>query len=569
MWFGGSGGPRAGWRRPVSSRPVWPDSAGFWDSGDWPRHERKTVERGGVRVAVFGPCGVSRNELEALAASDAPDDMAWRWPGSYTVVRLDHEGTTIWTDLGWAQPVYILTTRGVTTWASSSLLLASLNGHRPDLSQITDRLIDPDLSESAARRSWFAGVERLPPGHRVTLARDGTVGVGRVWVPRHKHGLDHPALLRTELDAAVRLRVDTADAPSTDFSGGFDSTALGLIAAEHLYPRRRRIIASTVHPSGVTSGGDLDYAREAGWHPGLHHVWLPLGDEHAPYQELDRVPATDEPAPTTVSHAYFSAQLHWLAREHGCDLHMTGDGGDGLLLTQVGYLADLARAGKAVRAVRETALWAHVRKKSWFDVLGSIRKSSSPQEGRPWVNKVAREQEAPVAELFEPCTRSQRSVISAVLPAGRTARSDAQIAERCGIGLHNPYFDSRIIDTCLAVPTRELPGPARYKPLMAEAMAGLFPPRLARRTTKGDASADHYGGLRKALPRITDMLDGHLAALGLIDVPRLRRVVADTAAGLSSDLYPVESAVAVETWLRALTARPTTTWLIERTEART
>lgn len=563
MWFGGSCGAPSARMCPETSRPIWPEVAGLWDSGDWPQYERQTARHRERRIAVFGPCAATPTELQSLAASGVPDDVAWRWPGSYTVVQLDPATTTVWTDLGCAWPIYTVTVRGGTMWASSSLLLASLTGYRVDLGQVTDRLIDPDLSESVVDRSWFHGVGRVPPGRRLTLTRDGAITVQRVWNPRQERHRDYAVWLRSELAAAVHLRADTANSPSSDLSGGFDSTALALLAGERLSPQGRRIVGVTVHPAGTTTGGDLDYARTAGRHPGIRHVWLPLSDEHAPYQRMDRLAATDEPAPSAVSHAYLSAQLRWLADELGCDLHMTGDGGDGLLLTRASQLADLARTGRLLRALRETALWAHVRKKSWWQVFRSAKSNAS----RPWVTRAGTGQASRVDHLVTSGTRLQREILAAITAAGRTARSDAQIAERCGINLHNPYFDSRVIDACLTVPTTDLPGPAHYKPLLAQAMGDLYPPQLARRTTKGDACADHYGGLRRALPELAEFVAGRLAELGLVDVRRLRQALTTTAAGLSNDLYPVETAVSVEAWLRTVAIQPETKWRPASVEA--
>ncbi|MFL1380572.1 albusnodin/ikarugamycin family macrolactam cyclase [Nocardiopsis protaetiae] len=547
MWFGGGTGTGLPLLRPRDSLLVHHGKGTqIWTDRDHPPGQLRVARHGPRRIAVFGPCGATEEQLSRLASHPVPDDVAWRWPGSYTVVLLEPGRTTVWTDLGWAWPLYTTVRDDMTLWSSSALLLASLQGMRPNTEQMWDRLLGPHDSEADDTRSYFYGVRRVPPGHRITVHANGGVEEHPVW---HPEPPDHELsrILRAELEGSVATRVAT-DAPmSADLSGGFDSTALALIAGRRLRDLGRDVLAVTTHPAGVETGGDLDFAREAGRAPGVHHVWLPMGPGDAPYQRMDSLPATDEPPPSAVSHAYLTGQLDRM-RDMGRRLHITGDGGDGLLLTRPAHLLDLLRYGGLRRALPELALWAHVRRTSWWGVLQSARptfKGTTP------------------ATRFPGLTRNQRETMDALLIAGRTARADCRLARVHGVDLHNPYFDSRLVHLMSSVPPDRLPGPARYKPLMAEAMADVFPPALAARTTKGDACPDHYGGLRRALTELERLLDGHLAGLGLLDPDRFRGTLHATAAGLRPGLYPVEAAVSLEAWLRALTRHRPVPWVRE------
>ncbi|KOX11252.1 albusnodin/ikarugamycin family macrolactam cyclase [Nocardiopsis sp. NRRL B-16309] len=544
MWFGGTASASCPSLRPSQARFLTSDSPTLWASDDWPPRELRTVRHRERRISVFGPCGATDAQLAEIAAAGAPDDVARRWSGSYTLVCREPERTMVWTDLGWAWPIYVHTTKTGTLWASSSLLLASRTGYAPDLEQLRARLHGPAGAEAVVERSYFADVARIPPGHRLTIDRNGSTRIERMWKPELQHRSDLPAVLRAELESAVHTRLSGGLPLSCDLSGGFDSTALALIAGERLHRSGRSILGVTVHPTGITRGGDLDYAREAGRRRGIRHEWLPLSEEDAPYQRMDALAAADEPPPSAVSHAYLTKQLRWSSREHGRTVHLTGDGGDGLLLTRTAHLTDLVRSGQPWRAVKETALWAHTRRTSWWRVA---KEAVEPPPGA-------------LHELFPLATGNQREFVDSVLVAGRTARADGQLAKVCGVHLHNPYFDSRLVDLCLSIPPHDLPGPARYKPFMADAMHDLFPSRLARRTTKGDACPDHFGGLRRALPDLRQLMRGRLEDLGLMDPERFDGVLEETAAGIRADLYPVEAAVSAEAWLRALTRHPSTNW---------
>ncbi|SDD57934.1 asparagine synthase (glutamine-hydrolysing) [Actinokineospora iranica] len=159
-------------------------------------------------------------------------------------------------------------------------------------------------------------------------------------------------------------------------------------------------------------------------------------------------------------------------------------------------------------------------------------------------------------------------IAEAMTEVGRTARADAQLAEASGIALHNPFTDSRVIDACLSVPLHARPGPAVYKPILRQAMADLFPAELATRTTKGSYTSDYYQGIRANLTNLSALMDGHLAALGLIDPAEFRHTLRLAAAGIPTAFVTVEPAVRTEVWLRAVHAAPEVQWTSpQRTQA--
>lgn len=565
MWFGGAQGPGITGLRPVHSVLPDQDVPQLWTSPDWPNIETVLARHGSRVVAVLGASGAVESDVSSLAATRVPDDVVCRWPGSYTVLLITPEGVTLWTDPGGTRPVYLLAGQHGVLWASSSLLLASRRDYRPDVERLQAELAHPEPGENEPYRSWFADVRHVPPGHRVVLANDGSYTQQQIWEPRPVSANRVVRRLRQELAAAVTVRTTLSSRISTDFSGGFDSTALGLLAADQLNPHQH-ITGVTVHPSDVHHGGDLDYAREAGRHPGIRHRWFPLTDEHCAYRMLDQIPATDEPAPSTTSYAYFSGQMSWLQHSLGSDAHMTGDGGDALLLTPPCYLGDLLRRGNVLRSVREAAKWAHIRSISlWTALRHTLRSAESPSSPPDWLRT------APPPNVTDNSgtSRTRRDLLTAVTHAGRTAHADTQLAVTFGIRLHNPYLDARVIDTYLGLPLRAFPGPTHYKPILAAAMRDLFPSCLVRRVTKGDATSDHLHGFRTALPQLYPLMDGHLAALDLLDVRRLHRAMTRVSAGIEAEHRAVEAAVVIEVWLRSLRTAPSIRWHAPSPEVRT
>ena len=168
-WFGGFNNPAAPVRTPDegSAWPSVPDLPGCWRVGHWAGHEFRTTRTGTRTVAVIGPCGMTRADLHRLGVHGVPDDVAWRWPGSYTTVEVTGEGVRVWTDLGGAWPIYFTREHGGVYWASSSRVLAALTGNRVDTAWLAAGLLAPDVPGVLGNRSAFAGIDHVPPGCRL------------------------------------------------------------------------------------------------------------------------------------------------------------------------------------------------------------------------------------------------------------------------------------------------------------------------------------------------------------------------------------------------------------------
>lgn len=588
-WFGGVSDPTAPHHVPEDGTE-WDAAAGCWTVGDWKAHEFRAHQGDRRTVAVIGTCGLSRGDLAPLAAHGVPDDVAWRWPGSYTTVEITDDAVRLWTDLAGACPVYTARHDGRTYWASSSRALAGLIGAGADRDWLAAWSLVPSAPALREGRSAFRDVAHVPAGHRLTISRDGTLSLTRVWSPEPRPG-PVAERLRAELAAAVGTRLDAVSAPTVDVSGGLDSTALAVLAAEHVKPYGR-VTGVTMYAAGAnTFTGDPAYARTAAVVAGLAHELIPLTESDLPYSGLDKLTAvTDEPAPATITIARFARQMTWLSKEAGSDCHMTGDGGDSLLCDPPIMLADLVATGDVARAWTDLARWARFRRlptgplvkaavvtatcgprralRALADRIRDV--DAKPLEDGdigwcgtdpvpPWVAAETRERVAELAdqaaERAEPVERGRFAATMAaqgMAEVGRSARADVQLAERAGVSLHNPFTDSRVVDAYLSIPLDARPGPAEYKPVLRAAMADLWPDRLTARTTKGNFDADHYGGLRKnlhTLRRLASGADGWWPG-GMINGGRLADTITDMSRGLPVPFTWVEPVVAVQVWLR-------------------
>ncbi|MER6361652.1 albusnodin/ikarugamycin family macrolactam cyclase [Kitasatospora sp. NPDC001527] len=596
MSFGGFSSTAAPRPRPAGADLITAGSSA-WRFGGQPARAL-TVTTESHRIFVLGHCGAKESELSQLSSSGPPTNATWRWAGAYAVIEETVSGTIVHTDPAGSLPVYATPWGGCWAWSTSARTLAALTAATIDTERLVCAVFLPSVPALAAGRSFFEGVRQLPPGARIELPANGSSPrISTSWLPTPVRCAPPDIRLRRSLEQATSLRTDSDPTLSCDLSGGLDSTSVALLAANAL-PSDRRLNAVTVHPDGDLGGADLRHARLSAarcTHRITHHL-LPLADDHLPYTSITEVPATNEPAPSTLTLARLAGQLTWMREELGTRTHLTGDGGDSILFQPPVHLADLIRHRRLRRAAGEAFGWARLRHASVGLVLrdavrtayttrrraaatlaATVGTQASDEHGRAtwfpllpfpsWGSPLAARLLADAARRMTQVTDplpgldfSVRVLVDEVREVARTAAADAEVAAAYGIALHNPFLDPLVVDTVLTTPLDLRPPQHAYKPVLAEAMASLLPPETAARTTKGSFNADHYTGLRTNLAELSVMADGHLATLGLLDPDRFRSHLAQAAAGLPTPLATIEQALATEAWLTVHHRNPLPGW---------
>ncbi|WP_063761258.1 albusnodin/ikarugamycin family macrolactam cyclase [Streptomyces sp. NRRL B-1347] len=550
-WYGGSapgGRPAA---TPVGARLLWRDPA-LWVCGDWLSEHVRTVELGSARIAVLGPCSATEHDMARALSAPGLATVARTWAGSHTVVRLtERRRVEVLADAGAASPLYTVSTPDGTVWGSSSLALAPLVGGRVDTGWLAAYL--RDKHRPATGRSAWAGVAPVPAGHLLALDAEGGSSLTRWWSPRRRTARDASAVLRHALGEGVRVRVEGVSA-TTDLAG-MDSTTVTLLAAQY-----GPVTGVTAHPTGVTSGGDMQYAQ-ALTVPGLTRAPFPLDIRHLPFTATDvPLPVTDEPAPSSAVWSMFSDQLGAMAAA-GSVCHLTGDGGDNLFLSTPGHLASLARSGNWLRLLGDARDWARLRRQSPRPLIaaalrGDAARIGRSESGRPeWLT-------APVPKVSVPTGPDADMALAAGLhTVARSAYAEIQLADALGLALHNPYFDGAVLDAVVSAPVKQRYSARRYKPMLADTFADLLPDAHRRRAAKGRMVGDFHLGLRRNRRRVLGLADGRLAALGLVNPAPLRATIHAAALGAETIWPPLLSALAAEAWLEAIERAPGTEWM--------
>jgi asparagine synthase (glutamine-hydrolysing) len=203
----------------------------------------------------------------------------------------------------------------------------------------------PDPEET-----FYEGVRRVPPGHALRVSAAGRE-LFRYWRPAPRTSADWVA--EDELDRFDGL-LDEAVARSLErgragiyLSGGLDSVTVAAVAAD---TSRASGLAAPHALSVVFPHPDCneeDAQRSVAARLGLSHRLVPLGDAAGPEGLLRAALEISARSPAPLMNVWTPAYrvLASEARREGCEVILTGAGGDEWLTVSPFLAADLLRAG--------------------------------------------------------------------------------------------------------------------------------------------------------------------------------------------------------------------------------
>lgn len=565
-------------------------------------HELSRHEHRDAVLLVFGHCRLDAAQRSArfAAAMDGADlSHVADWPGSYTAVVLQPGCVIAYPDPAGQFPLYYSQSGGEALIGSNPRLLASRHGRELDPVTAAAHIACPAALPVWSGRSSYAGVHRLSAG--AVLCADSTgMRVSLAPFPLPVHGAtlgDAVDMTRAALTDAVRWRCE-AHAVSSDFSGGLDSATIAFLAVRY----SSSPVTSIAYYQPLAPAADLaDAVRFARLEPQIRLAVIRGSAQTLPFAGLaqalrdgkplaDLVPWSPEPTPGTLA-ANRSLPRLAVASSSGAGLHLTGEGGDALLLAAPSYLSGLARLRTMRMLLRHCGVYARLRYVSpaalatrsvrlartssrralqelaielgrpasrstkWADVIAWWPPCG---EAATWLTSQVRRQLADVAG--DPATAC--TVPEGVGPADLAALTDLQrsgdaqrqlreTARPFDIAVHAPFLDSAVIRAALSVPAACRADPWSYKPLLRAAMAGLVPSEVLDRCTKGDYSAEAYRGARAASGALRALLrDSRLAALGVLEPQAVLEAVDRMIAGVAVPLGPLHAVLATEVWLR-------------------
>jgi asparagine synthase (glutamine-hydrolysing) len=536
-------------------------------------------------VAEIGRCPVTAGELLARIAqlrtiSDV-EKVVRGLAGSYHVAA--SVGGQVWVrgSAAGSRLVFHVRLEDTTIAADRADVLATAIGADLDETQLALRLLSLPPPYPVDSRSPWRGIESVRPDHGLLIEPDGQTRTSRWWSPPDpvRTAADGASYVGQALTAAVDSCTAGGGTVSADLSGGMDSTSLCFLAA------RGPAELVTLHWTGDDpANDDSDWAARAGAElPGTHRVMasrLALWYEDLAGEVSVRAAATEEPGVWVRDSARWAVG----AATTGARLHLVGGGGDELFTAPPQHLHSYVRSDplaalgriRRLRAVHHVPLRPLLRGLAdrrtfvqWLTNWGAQLDGPAPPGSHfplawgpelrmpPWatpeainvVRGLVREAAEGNPEALSP-ERGQHMAIASVRATARNIRLVNQ-AYATGPEAVAPYLDDAVIEAALSVRVAERNAPARYKPVLADAVSSVVPAFVLGRSTKGEYSADLYRGLRQNREAMVDLFaDSALARAGLVDADLVRTSLLGLHPGTGMMQF-LDGTLGCELWLRA------------------
>jgi asparagine synthase (glutamine-hydrolysing) len=495
------------------------------------------------RRVLGAALGLSPAELSRFADSALLGRALERW-GADAVERLAGDFAFAWFDvqagrlllardpLG-QRPLFFARRTGFIAFASMPRGLHALPEveRRPDADNVARFLAHLPRT---GRESFFAGVDRVEPGHAIVLTLSG-ISSRRYWQPR-RHSLrlggfdDYVEAFRGELDRAVSVRLRGTDAvTAAHLSGGWDSNAVAATAARLLGPGAT-LAAFTAIPrlKGAEAEGRFSdegplAAATASLYPNLVHHVLPNPDE----SPLDRLESDlglyERPLFNPCNHVWL-AGLRSAARESGARVLLSGEIGNWTISAgRTALLADYLREGRPLAAWRAARALVGSGGARWRGALASAFGPWIPETLWRRLQPLSSDPAALVRPALRPELLARMATEQAALPPPRrldrfehslAALSAMDFGEHrkailagWGLDKRDPTADPRLIEFCLSLPTDMLLDARRRRPLARAALADRVPAAVLDRQGKGYQASDWHVALTRDLERAHDLVD--------------------------------------------------------------
>lgn len=540
-------------------------------------------------VSLFGECYISYADLAAIAPTALQDnrlDLLQQLPGAYSIIVERGGDHIIHTDPSAQFPLYWQTKHGE---LNISLEAGKLSTNQPNLEFLAANIIG--CPEIALGQTALTGVNRLEGGETAHFKNGTLLRVEESLITSDPSlTLEEAAAdLRSALEEAVDVRLALNGVITSDFSGGFDSTLLTLVAAT----RSGKTLDAFIQYFPRMAVGDLAYARAiAAENPDIRLHEILENIQALPYQALGESPIRDEPDAGIILRGRCLQRL-LTAQAYGSTQHLLGEGGDVVLDGDIASLVDLARMGRLVELEEACQTYAHANARSPQELLENV-KSAAPRTIQDDLLHIAQLVRGP--ETVENNDRtfrwiktpsgdatkfltdtmrvrigeaSERRALETSFPegvllgeylstadlrqAGLASRSLRSMASEIDLEVSMPYLDHRVATACLKLPAHLRVGAhGVFKPILQTAFPDILPTILANRTTKGTYTSVAYKGLRRAAPVIRKLFDRdcRLAELAVIKPEVVREEIDKLDMGWKGAFPALDYIISAEVWLR-------------------
>lgn len=394
------------------------------------------------------------------------------------------------------------------------------------------------------QRTFFCGIFRVPPGHRV-IWETSAARLERWWHPERLPILklradgDYADAVRTALHEAVRCRLGNHEKVGAHLSGGLDSPSVTATAARLLAKQGRRLAAFTAVPTHPAAdephcfGDEWRHAAAvAAMYPNIDHVRVANDDRPLFDAMALREAALDGPLTNPANTVWINA-IDREARVRGITVMLKSQMGNATFSYDGGeLLASQLRRCRLLAAARTIRNLNRLGGRSRLGLLGDVADAVLPAAARRALRRAVG---TPEAELFDltlidpdfvrakglgsrvrDLAFNMRNLARGNSRAVRLAmfdRSEQRGQWACatrrlyGIDTRDPMIDRRLTELCLSIPDDQFLHNGVVRSLARRAMAGLLPDAILQERRRGLQAADWRYGFDAAMSDFAGELD--------------------------------------------------------------
>lgn len=359
--------------------------------------------------------------------------------------------------------------------------------------------------------------------------------------------------LRAAVDETVSALAGLSGPLAAEVSGGLDSSIVAA-SLQHVAPD-----ATTLWLNAYGSSPESDertYAAALGRKLGFAPVCVPHAGAPMNEEWFQAISQGFRPGLNGLDRPQ---DMEWTRRllAHGVTGLMTGRGGDTILLQNAtidvfidhqrlrGWRALLSAEVRELAASNEKSLWtfaSEARRRSRLSHSPPSRAHAvlapprGPRALHPWLQD---------SDAFGPAKAFQIAGL-----ADSVSRHGPSVLSRT-IDVRNPLCAQPVIEACLALPAPVLTLGARERGLARHAFRDRLPAQIIDRRSKGDMTQIYGRLILDNLPFLRGwLIDGRLAALGLVDAAAADRALTREALVWRGGYSAIMVAAAFEGWVR-------------------
>jgi asparagine synthase (glutamine-hydrolysing) len=407
--------------------------------------------------------------------------------------------------------------------------------------------------------TFYQDIFRLPPAHSLTIDRKGAT-IREYWAldPSYELRLssnrEYAEAFYELLAEAVRCRLRSAFPVGSDLSGGLDSSCVTCMARELLAEEEvTRLHTFSSIPEYVAESDESAYVNAVLALGGFEAHKL-VDERISPLSSLDNLlQSVDQPP--FLSGAAFNWGIRDAAYQRGVRVVLTGFDGDTVVDETFTRLLELARGGRWITLASEIDAISRIRGRSRLRLLRNLvikpllpnpllrswrvlRGTNQPARPAHLVIRPEFAREVGLPERTQvpdlglsdglSLTRENhwRNLVSGLWPRSLELHNGISAAfpvEDC-----HPFFDRRLVEFCLALPSEQKLDQGYGRVVMRRALADVVPEKVRWRFDKGNYTYTFnyalrtydYGVLEEALTRDLHLIEKYADTTELLSIYR-------------------------------------------------